>query len=137
MGWGMLIGVVAGVLVLWLALIVALWLVKGRHDLAALRGGLRLLPDVLRLLKRLATDPSLPRGVRIRLWALLIYLIMPIDLVPDFIPVVGYLDDAIIIAIALRSVIRRSGEEAIRRHWPGTADGLAAVLRLAGETAPR
>ena len=137
MAWGMLIGVVAGVLVLWLALIVALWLVKGRHDLAALRGGLRLLPDVLRLLKRLATDPSLPRGVRIRLWALLIYLIMPIDLVPDFIPVVGYLDDAIIIAIALRSVIRRSGEEAIRRHWPGTADGLAAVLRLAGETAPR
>jgi uncharacterized membrane protein YkvA (DUF1232 family) len=91
-----------------------------------------MLPDLLRLVKRLATDPSLPRGVRIRLWLLLAYLITPVDLVPDFIPIIGYADDAIIVAIALRSVIRHSGPEAIGRHWPGTADGLTAVLRLSG-----
>jgi uncharacterized membrane protein YkvA (DUF1232 family) len=135
--WDILIGVVAGIIVVWLALIAGLWLAKGRFDLGTLRGGVRLLPDLLRLLKRLAADSRLPRGVRVRLWALLAYLIIPIDLVPDFIPVIGYADDAIIVAIALRSVIRRSGPEAIRRHWPGTADGLAAILRLAGETAPQ
>jgi uncharacterized membrane protein YkvA (DUF1232 family) len=131
-GWEILIGAATGVVVLWGALIAALWLVKGRYDLAALRGALRLLPDLLRLLKRLATDQTLPRGVRVRLWALLVYLVLPIDLVPDFVPVIGYADDAIIVALALRSVVRRSGPEAIRRHWPGTPDGLAAVLRLAG-----
>lgn len=133
MVWEVLIGIAAGIVVMWIALIVALWLVKGRFDLAVLRGSLRLLPDVLRLVKRLAADSSLPGGVRARLWVLLAYLVMPVDLVPDFIPVIGYADDAIIVALTLRSVIRRSGTEAIRRHWPGTADGLAAVLRLAGE----
>jgi uncharacterized membrane protein YkvA (DUF1232 family) len=127
--WDILLGVVAGIVLMWLALIAALWLVK--VDRASLRGGLRLLPDLLRLLKRLAADPSLPRGVRIRLWILMAYLVMPIDLVPDFLPIIGYADDAIIVVVALRSVVRRSGPEAIRRHWPGTDDGLAAVLRLA------
>jgi uncharacterized membrane protein YkvA (DUF1232 family) len=131
--WDILIETAAGLVLMWLALIAALWGVKGRFDLAALRGGLRMLPDLLRLLKRLAGDPTLPRGIRIRLWALVAYLITPIDLVPDFIPVIGYADDA----IALRSVIRHSGPDAIQRHWPGTADGLAAILRLAGNTNPQ
>jgi uncharacterized membrane protein YkvA (DUF1232 family) len=130
--WDIVIGAAAGLAAMWLALIAALWSVKGRFDLAALRGAARLLPDLLRLLKRLAADPALPRGVRIRLWLLLAYLITPIDLVPDFIPIIGYADDAIIVALALRSVIRHSGPQAIERHWPGTPDGLAAILRLAG-----
>jgi uncharacterized membrane protein YkvA (DUF1232 family) len=91
----------------------------------------RLLPGP-RLLKRLTADPAQPAGVRIRLWLLLAYLISPVDLIPDFIPIIGYADDAIVVALALRSVIRRSGTEAIERHWPGTADGLTAILRLAG-----
>jgi uncharacterized membrane protein YkvA (DUF1232 family) len=107
---------------------------KGRFDLAALREGLRMLPDLIRLLKRLAADPVLPRGVRIRLWLLLAYLLFPVDLVPDFIPIVGYADDAIIVALALRSVIRHAGPQAIERHWPGTSDGLTVILRLAGTT---
>lgn len=134
MVWDIVIGVAAGIVLIWLALAAALWAVKGRFDLAAMKSALRLLPDLMRLLKRLAADPGLPRGVRIRLWALLAYLVMPIDLIPDFVPVIGYADDAIIVAVALRSVIRRSGAEAIRRHWPGTPDGLAAILRLAGDT---
>jgi uncharacterized membrane protein YkvA (DUF1232 family) len=134
MTWDIVIGFVAGLILMWLAVIAALWGIKGRFDLTALREALRMLPDLLRLLKRLAADPTLPRGVRIRLWLLLAYLITPIDLVPDFIPIIGYADDAIIVAIALRSVIRHSGPQAISRHWPGTSDGLTAILRLTGTT---
>lgn len=72
----------------------------------------------------------LPRGVRLRLWLLLAYLAMPIDLVPDFIPVLGYADDAILVAVVLRSVIRRAGPDAVARHWPGDEKGLEAVRRL-------
>src|SRR6266550_870077 len=87
---------------------------------------------VLRLLPRLAADASLPRGVRVRLVLLLAYLASPIDLVPDFIPVIGYADDAIIVAAVLRSVVRRAGADTIRRHWPGTEEGLATLSRIAG-----
>jgi uncharacterized membrane protein YkvA (DUF1232 family) len=116
----------------WVALVIALLIARPKGSLLA--EALRLLPDVLRLLRRLAGDRSLPRGVRIRLWLLLAYLAIPIDLVPDFIPVLGYADDAIIVTAVLRSVVRRAGLEPIRDHWPGTEDGLAAVLRLCGLT---
>jgi uncharacterized membrane protein YkvA (DUF1232 family) len=93
---------------------------------------LRLLPDLLRLLRRLASDRSVPRAARVRLWLLLGYLAVPIDLVPDFVPVLGYADDAIIVSLVLRSVVRRAGAPVVRRHWPGTDDGLAALGRLTG-----
>lgn len=128
--WQVLGALLGGVVVLWVALVVALWLTK--PDELRLRDAMRLLPYLVRLLRRLAADSSLPRGVRIRLWLLLGYLALPIDLVPDFIPVIGYADDAAIVAIALRSVTRRAGAEALDRHWPGTADGLTAIRRLAG-----
>lgn len=124
------VSLLAGLLLLWLALIVALWISK--PDELRLRDAMRLLPDLLRLISRLAADDTLPRGVRIRLWLLLGYLAMPIDLVPDFLPVIGYADDAVIVAIALRSVTRRAGPEAIDRHWPGTPEGLIAIRSLAG-----
>lgn len=131
----MLSAVVGGVLLLWIALVVVL--LMSRPDEPRLRDAMRLLPDLIRLLTGLAADPSLPRGVRVRLWALLAYLAFPIDLVPDFIPVIGFADDAVIVAFALRSVSRRAGPAALERHWPGTADGLAAVRRLAGIPAAR
>ena len=77
-------------------------------------------------------DPTLPRGVRVRLALLAGYLLLPIDLVPDFIPVIGYADDALIVVWALRSVTRSVGPEALDRHWPGTPEGLAALRLLAG-----
>jgi uncharacterized membrane protein YkvA (DUF1232 family) len=128
--WSVVASVAGGVLLLWIALIAALWLV--RPDDLRIRDTLRLLPDLVRLLHRLARDRTLPRGVRIRLWLLLAYLALPFDLVPDFIPVIGYADDAVIVALALRSVTRRAGPAALDRHWPGSPDGLAAVRRLAG-----
>ncbi|MFG1706301.1 DUF1232 domain-containing protein [Nonomuraea sp. M3C6] len=125
-----LIGVAVALLITWLALIVTLAIVRPRGGL--LREALRLLPDVLRLVRRLAGDPGLPRDVRIRLVLLLAYLAFPLDLVPDFIPVLGYADDAIIVTAVLRSVVRRAGLDAVRRHWPGTDDGFTVLCRLSG-----
>lgn len=123
-----LAGIVGGLLVLWLALVLVLAVARPKGG--RLTETLRLLPDLLRLVTRLARDRALPRGVRVRLWLLLGYLALPFDLIPDFIPVLGYADDAIIVAIVLRSVIRRAGVDSVSRHWPGSPDGLAAVLRL-------
>jgi len=131
--WQLLVAVGGGLLLLWLALITTLWITnRNTPDQATLRDTLRLLPDVIRLLRRLATDPALPRGVRVRLWLLLAYLLSPIDLIPDFIPVLGYADDALVVALVLRSVTRRAGSDALASHWPGTPAGFRTVARLAG-----
>jgi uncharacterized membrane protein YkvA (DUF1232 family) len=63
---------------------------------------------------------------------LLGYLVCPIDFIPDFVPVIGYADDAIIVTVVLRSVVRAAGTDALARHWPGSPDGLAALARAAG-----
>ena len=133
MWWRALLAVAAGLLAVWMLLLALLWRAQ-RHtpDKTRLRDAVRLVPDVVRLLRRLAGDRTLSRSIRFRLWLLLIYLISPIDLIPDFIPVLGYADDAIIVAIALRSITRRAGPEALERHWPGTPEGLATLLILAG-----
>jgi uncharacterized membrane protein YkvA (DUF1232 family) len=122
------IAVVGGLLLLWLVLVLLLW--RARPGEVGAREALRLLPDVVRLVRRLAADRVLPRGVRVRLWLLLVYLLSPIDLVPDFLPVIGYADDVVVVAWALRAVVRRAGPEALERHWPGTPAGLAVVTRL-------
>ncbi|TDW28759.1 YkvA family protein [Cryobacterium psychrophilum] len=131
--WQVALSVIAGLVLVWLVLVLVLWLEQRKHPgRASLTDILRLAPDVVRLLKRLASDPTVPVGVRIWLGVLLVYLISPIDLIPDFVPVLGFADDALVVAIALRFATRRAGSDAVRRHWPGTPAGLAAVLRLAG-----
>jgi uncharacterized membrane protein YkvA (DUF1232 family) len=130
MWWRTLIGMAVALLVAWAVLIVFLVLARPKGSL--IHEAMRLLPDTLRLLRRLATDSALPRGVRVRLWLLFVYLAVPLDIIPDFIPVIGYADDAIIVCWVLRSVVRRAGAEAVRRNWPGTDDGLAALWRVAG-----
>ena len=129
---------VAGSLLLaWSVLVVALYLTARRRGHATgLRELLRLVPDVVRLFRRLAADPTLPRGVRVRMGLLTAYLLLPFDLVPDFLPVVGWADDALIVVWGLRAITRTAGVEAIDRHWPGTADGLLTLKRLAGLTGP-
>lgn len=130
--WHALLGLAVSMVVVWLAL-VALLLVSRRGTRSDdLREALRVLPDVVRLLRRLSADPELPRSVRVRLALLLGYLVVPIDLIPDFIPVLGYVDDAVVVALALRLVTRAAGADALVRHWPGTPRGLDVVRRLAG-----
>ena len=133
MWWQTLVGIVAGVLLVYLVLLALLWRYARRHpDTVSMRDTLRMLPDLLRLIRRLAGDKTVPTGVRVQLVLLLIYLASPIDLIPDFLPVIGYADDAIIVAIVVRSVIRRAGPDALDRHWPGNPTGLQAIHRLAG-----
>jgi uncharacterized membrane protein YkvA (DUF1232 family) len=134
--WPLVIAIGAGLVLLWLTLLGALWAASRGRDPVSLREALKLLPDVIRLLRRLAADPTLPRRVRITLACLLAYLLIPIDLVPDFIPVLGYADDAVIVAWALRAVVRAAGAEALTRHWPGSPSGLIVLRRLAGVPDP-
>ncbi len=128
--WDIVITVLGCLLVSWLVLVAALAALKPAGGL--MPEALRLLPDLLRLLRRMASDAALPRGVRIRLGLLVAYLAMPFDLIPDFIPVLGYADDVVIAALVLRSVVKRAGIEAVRGHWPGTDDGFTALCRVCG-----
>jgi len=125
-----LISIALGVLLAWAALVLVLFFARPKGSL--IKEAIRLLPDTLRLLRRLATDRTLPGSLRVKLWLLFAYLALPIDLIPDFIPIVGYADDAIIVCLVLRSVVRRAGPEAVRRNWPGTDDGLRVLWRVAG-----
>lgn len=130
MWWTWLAGIFGALLVLWLVLVAVLWVAK--PDEVRLQETTRMLPDVLRLLTRLSRDHAISTSVRVRLWLLLAYLAMPIDIIPDFIPVLGYADDAIIVALIFRSVVRTAGRAKLIEHWPGTSDGLAVIERLTG-----
>jgi uncharacterized membrane protein YkvA (DUF1232 family) len=125
---GILIGLGAALLVYVLFVV---WLVvAGRKDEARAVAGL--VPDFVVLFRRLLSDRRVARRRKVALAALIPYLAMPFDLVPDFIPVAGYLDDAVLVAFVLRHVLRGSGPELIEEHWPGPRSSLALVLRLAG-----
>jgi uncharacterized membrane protein YkvA (DUF1232 family) len=132
--WDLLISVAAALVIAWIALVITLAIARPRGGL--LQEAVRILPDTLRLIHRLAADRTLPPGVRIRLGLLLVYLAIPVDLIPDFIPVLGYADDAVIVTVVLRSVVRRAGLDAVRAHWPGTEDGFTALRRLTGLKTP-
>jgi uncharacterized membrane protein YkvA (DUF1232 family) len=128
--WNVLIAIGCGLVVAWIALVITLLVL--RPEGSVLKDALRILPDTLRLLRRIGADRTVPKGVRLRLYLLFVYLASPIDLIPDFLPVIGYADDAVIVAAVLRSVVRRAGTDTIRRHWPGTEEGLATLSRIAG-----
>ena len=118
-----------GVAVLY-ALIVLAFFVAGRRENARAIGGF--VPDCVVLFSRLVRDKRLPRRFKFLVGALIPYLAMPFDLVPDFIPVAGQLDDAVIVVFVLRRVARKN-PELIREHWPGPPSSLALILRLAGQ----
>jgi uncharacterized membrane protein YkvA (DUF1232 family) len=124
----LLVVAVCGV-VLYAAFVLALVL-AGRHETA--RGLAGFIPDCFVLVKRLVADPRVPRRRKLVLWLVAGYLAFPIDLVPDFIPVAGQLDDAVVIALGLRALLKGSSTELLREHWPGPQTSLAVVLRLAG-----
>ena len=123
----LLVGAVA-VLLLYLLSVGALVLVGRRTEARALAG---FIPDCLVLLRRLLADHRIPRRRKLVLLALVGYLSLPFDLVPDFIPVAGQLDDVIVAAVALRYVLRAGGSDLLREHWPGPDASLDAVIRIA------
>jgi uncharacterized membrane protein YkvA (DUF1232 family) len=123
--WGALLAIVA----LYAALVVGLVIAGRRHHARAVAG---FVPDCMVLVRRLASDPETRWRDRVLLGALLVYLASPLDLVPDFVPVAGQLDDAVIVAVALHLLLRSRGEDAIRSAWPGPEGSLRALLRAAG-----
>lgn len=130
MGLWPAIGVGALTAALLYAVLVAVLIVAGRREGA--RAAAAFVPDCVVLFKRLLSEPRLARRKKLVLAALIPYLLMPFDLVPDFIPVAGYLDDAVIVAFVLRYVLRGSGPGLIQEHWPGPPASLKVVIRLAG-----
>jgi uncharacterized membrane protein YkvA (DUF1232 family) len=121
----------AAVLALYAAFVAVLAALGRREDARAVA---RFIPDCLVLVRRLLADPAVPRTSKLLLGGLAAYLASPIDLVPDFVPVAGQLDDAVVVALVLRAVLRRTGPEKLREHWPGPDRSLAVLLRLARVT---
>jgi uncharacterized membrane protein YkvA (DUF1232 family) len=126
--WGL---IALGALLLIYAGFVAGLALVGRR--AEARGFARFIPDCVVLFGRLLKDPRLPRSRKLLVLALIGYLAMPFDLIPDFIPVAGQLDDAILVALVLRTVFRGASPDLIRQHWPGPEESVQSVLRLAGQ----
>lgn len=125
-----LIGVGGGLVAIWVALMVALAVARPKD--VSLGEAFRLLPDTMRLFKAVATHSQTSRRARIVLFLCLGYLASPIDLVPDFLPIIGHVDDAIVVVLALRWVARSAGRARLEECWPGSPAGLSALLSLVG-----
>jgi uncharacterized membrane protein YkvA (DUF1232 family) len=108
---------------------VLLLLLAGRRAHARAVAGF--VPDCAVLFARLLRDQRVPRRHKLLVGGMALYLAMPFDLVPDFVPVAGQLDDAILVALVLRTILRRD-KRLIAEHWPGPEASLQVVLRLAG-----
>ena len=124
-------GIVAGLLAVWALLVALLWVLRPRD--VALAELVRFVPDLVRLVRSLLADRAVEGRVRVALVLLLAWLVSPIDLIPEFIPVLGPLDDVVIAVIVLRYVRARIGTEELRRRWSGSEAGFGLLIRLAGE----
>lgn len=125
-----IVGIAVALLVLWAGVLLLLWLTRPRG--VATRDLLRVLPDVLRLGRSIVADRSVPLDVRLALIGALVWIVSPIDLIPEFIPVIGPLDDVVVAILVLRYARRRLGIGELRRRWSGTDDGFRMVSRLLG-----
>lgn len=113
---------------LYAAFVLVLLAAGRRGDARAVAG---FVPDCLVLFRRLLADPRVPRARKLAVAALIGYLALPVDLVPDFIPVAGQLDDAILVVLVLRLVLTGGGPALLAEHWPGPPGGAALLERLA------
>lgn len=103
--------------------------ISGRKTDARAIGGF--IPDCIILFKSLVNDSAVPKRYKIMLLLTLGTLISPVDLIPDFLPVVGQLDDAVLVLLALRYIVRHIGSATAIRHWPGPDASLKVLLKLA------
>ena len=130
MSWQPFVAFLVGLLGLWLLVVLILWVVRPRD--ASLGQLVRLVPDIARLVRDLLRDRSVPISARIALGILLAWIVNPIDLIPEFIPLLGPLDDAVVAVLVLRFVSRRIGEDELRQRWRGTPQGYVLLNRLLG-----
>jgi len=128
MSLDLIIGIAVGLLVLWIALLVLFFLLRPRD--VPLRELLAVVPDVLRLLGSLIRDESVPADVRLVVVGLVAWIVSPIDLIPEFIPVLGPLDDVVVAVVAMRYVRRRVGITDLEARWQGTPDGFTLLVRV-------
>ena len=126
--WGWLLTSVGIAVAVWAMFLVWLAAAGRKEDARALA---TFIPDCIVLVARLARDPRVPRRRKFLLLGVAGYLALPFDLVPDFIPVAGQLDDVVIVALVLRHFVRAGGEPLVRELWPGPERALALILRLA------
>ncbi len=125
-----ILAIALGLVAVWAILLILFWALRPKN--VSVRELLGLIPDVLRLLRSVIGDRSAPLDVRLVLIGLLAWILSPIDLIPEFIPVLGPLDDVVVAVVAMRYVRRRVGIEDLRRRWTGTADGFALLTRVIG-----
>ena len=109
------------------AFVAALFL-AGRHTAA--KEIALLLPNLLTLFKGLTGDPRVPRGSKLLLLFGALWIASPIDLIPEFIPILGPLDDAVVAALILRHLLRSAGPDVITEHWRGDRATLDRLLRI-------
>ena len=121
---------IIGLLAAWIALVAVLWILRPRD--VSLSELIAFVPDLVRLVRALIADRSAPVAVRAALALLLVWLISPIDLIPEFVPVLGPLDDVVVAVIVLRFVRRRVGIEALRERWAGSDAGFRLLERMVG-----
>ena len=129
-----LLAVLLGVVLLWATLLVVFWILRPRG--VPVREIVKVVPDALRLIRALLVDRAVPLDVRLVLVVLLVWIVSPIDLIPEFIPVLGPLDDVVVAVVAMRYVRRRLGVDALRDRWVGTPDGFVLLLRVIGGSFP-
>jgi uncharacterized membrane protein YkvA (DUF1232 family) len=130
MALDVLLALVAAIVALWVALLAVFWLARPRG--VPVRTVVATLPDLVRLLRSLVTDRSVPLDVRLVLVGLIAWIVSPIDLIPEFIPGLGPIDDIVVAVAALRFVRRRVGLDELRARWRGSPEGFSVVARLLG-----
>jgi uncharacterized membrane protein YkvA (DUF1232 family) len=126
----LLLGIAVGLLVLWAALLALFWVFRPKG--VSIRELAGVVPDLVRMLGSIVRDPSSPPDVRFVLVGALAWILSPIDLIPEFIPLVGPLDDVLVAVVALRYVRRRIGVDEMRTRWPGSDEGFALLGRVVG-----
>jgi uncharacterized membrane protein YkvA (DUF1232 family) len=130
-GW--IVGLVIALVSLWALLVVLMWLLRPKG--VSLREVVRVVPDVLRLFGSTVTDRRVPMDVRLVVGGIFVWIASPIDLIPDFVPGIGALDDVVVAILALRYMRRWLGTEGLRARWGGTPDGFRLLERVIGSSA--